>query len=217
MNKKAVIFGIKGIELTKDESNLIKISKPWGIILFSRNIKNLPQLKKLISQIKFLVNNKNYPILIDQEGGVVSRLNDIIDFSPFSQNYFGNLYNTDKKKFFNYYKIYINSICNIFKEVGININTLPVLDVRRKFTHSIIGTRSFSNNPKIVSEIGKICIKLHENNKIATVIKHIPGHGLAKQDSHLSLPIVKNKKKDLIHSDFSAFKQNISRQTIKNS
>ena len=96
MNKKAVIFGIKGIELTKDESNLIKISKPWGIILFSRNIKNLPQLKKLISQIKFLVNNKNYPILIDQEGGVVSRLNDIIDFSPFSQNYFGNLYKTDK-------------------------------------------------------------------------------------------------------------------------
>ena len=92
MNKKAVIFGIKGIELTKDESNLIIISKPWGIIFFSRYIKNLPQLKKLISQIKFLVNNKNYPILIDQEGGVVSRLNDIIDFSPFSQNYFGELY-----------------------------------------------------------------------------------------------------------------------------
>ena len=79
-------------------------------------------------------------------------------------------------------KIYINSVCNIFKEVGININTVPVLDVKRKKGLQIIGNRSFSYNPKTVKEMGKICINLHKNNKIGTVIKHIPGYGLSKKE-----------------------------------
>ena len=93
LNRKAVIFGLKGLYLTKAEKKLIKLSRPWGIILFSRNIKNLNQLTSLVDNIKDVVGDTNYPILIDQEGGTVSRLNRIIDLTIFSQSFFGRLYN----------------------------------------------------------------------------------------------------------------------------
>ena len=97
MKRKAIIFGIKGTALSKEERNLIKHEKPWGIILFSRNIRDLDQLKNLINDIKNIFKDKYYPILIDQEGGSVSRMNNIIDFSLFSQNFFGELYKKNKK------------------------------------------------------------------------------------------------------------------------
>ena len=206
MRRKAIIFGIKGAQLTVEERYLLKTEKPWGIILFSRNIKNLFQLKFLINDIRESVKDKNYPILIDQEGGSVSRLNKIIDLSLFSQGYFGKLYKYDKKVFTHRYKIYISKVCDIFKKVGININTVPVMDVRRKNSHNIIGNRSFSTDPTIVSKIGNLCINLYKKNKIATVIKHIPGHGLAKYDSHYNLPIIKTKKTELIKKDFKPFR-----------
>ena len=82
-NRKAVIFGISSHKLKKSERNFLKKVKPWGIILFSRNIKNITQLKSLIDEIKKILHDKKYPILIDQEGGRVSRLNKIIDLSSF--------------------------------------------------------------------------------------------------------------------------------------
>ena len=206
MKRKAIIVGIRGIKLSSEEVYLLKKEKPWGVILFSRNIKNLIQLKKLIIDIKNCIKDKNYPILIDQEGGKVSRLNKIIDFSIFSQGFFGNFYKNDKKTFYDYYKIYIDTVCEIIKKVGININTVPVLDVRRKNSHSIIGNRSFSSDASIVSKMGNLCINLYSKNKIATVIKHIPGHGLSKCDSHHKLPIINTKKNELIKKDFKPFK-----------
>ncbi len=206
MKRKAIIVGIRGIKLSSEEIYLLKKEKPWGVILFSRNIKNLIQLKKLIIDIKNCIKDKNYPILIDQEGGRVSRLNKIIDLSIFSQGFFGNFYKNDRKTFYDYYKIYIDTVCEIIKKVGININTVPVLDVRRKNSHSIIGNRSFSNDPSIVSKMGNLCINLYSKNKIATVIKHIPGHGLSKCDSHHKLPVINTKKNELIKKDFKPFK-----------
>jgi len=206
MRRKAIIFGIRGTKLTAEERYLLKTEMPWGIILFSRNIKNLIQLKFLIKDIRGSIKDKNYPILIDQEGGRVSRLNEIIDFSLFSQDYFGKLYKQDKKVFTHYYKIYIDKVCDILKKVGININTVPVMDVRRKNSHNVIGNRSFSTDPTIVSKIGNLCINLYKKNKIATVIKHIPGHGLAKCDSHYNLPVIKAKKTELINKDFKPFR-----------
>jgi len=206
MYRKAVIFGIKGKTLTAGEKYILKNKKPWGIILFSRNIKNLFQLKLLIDDIRKVVKDLNYPILIDQEGGRVSRLNKIVDLSLFTQNYFARLYVADKKNFFYKYKLYTNTVCHILNSVGININTVPVLDVKRKNSHKVIGDRSFSENPEIVSKLGKICIELHERNKIFTVIKHIPGHGLSKYDSHKTLPTIKSKKNELINKDFKPFK-----------
>ena len=91
MQRKAIIFGIKTTKLSIDEKKFLKYKKPWGVILFSRNIKNLEQLKNLINEIKNIFRDDNYPIMIDQEGGKVSRLSKIIDFSIFSQKYFGKL------------------------------------------------------------------------------------------------------------------------------
>ena len=206
MNKKAIIFGIKGQKLTKNEIIFLKKAKPWGIILFSRNVKNIFQLKSLVQSIKKLNKDDKYPILIDQEGGKVARLNKIMDLSYFSQDYFTKLFLKDKNQFLNNYKIYINTVSNILNFVGININTVPVLDVRNKKAHEIIGTRSFSENPIIVSTMGSLCIGLFKKNKIATVVKHIPGHGLSKNDSHYQTPIIKAKKSDLINRDFKPFK-----------
>ena len=206
MNKKAIIFGVDGYQLTNKEKYLFKKTKPWGIILFSRNIKNIFQLKILIDDIKKILNDKKCPILIDQEGGKVSRLSKIIDLSYFSQDFFGKLYNKDKKLFYKLYKIYIDKVCDILKRVGININTVPVLDIRRKKSHNIIGSRSFSQNPENVSKLGNICIDLYKKNKIATVVKHIPGHGMSKCDSHYKTPTIKTNKKELIRKDFKPFR-----------
>jgi len=206
MNRKAVIFGIKGIKLTKSEKIFLKEKRPWGIILFSRNIKSSSQLKNLIDDIKTIFNDKKYPVIIDQEGGRVSRLNKIIDLSIFSQNFFTKLYNKDKKIFSIYYNIYIDAVSNILNNTGININTAPVLDVKRKYAHNIVGDRSFSTLPDKVLKLGKITIDLFSKNKIATVIKHMPGHGLARCDSHHQTPIITASKNELINKDFKPFK-----------
>ena len=94
--------------------------------------------------------------------------------------------------------------------MGININTVPVLDVKRKKSHKIIGNRSFSENVSTVNKLGQHCTDSYMQNKIATVMKHIPGHGLARTDSHFKTPIVKETKKKLINKDFKSFKKNKS-------
>ena len=205
-NRRSFIVGLKSTTLLSKEKQFLKKYKPWGIILFSRNIKSITQTKKLTDDIRRVFNDKKYPILIDQEGGRVNRLNNIIDSSIFTGEFFGNLFKKNIKKFYIYYKIFINQTCYLLDKIGVNINTVPVLDVRNKNSNNVIGNRSFGFNPKIVSQIGDHFIDLFHKNNIATVIKHIPGHGLAKVDSHKSTPIVKNKLKDLNKIDFFAFK-----------
>ena len=87
MNRKPAIISIKGYNLTKKEKKLIKQEKPWGIILFKRNIKNTKQLKQLTTDIRKLMRDPSYPILVDEEGGKVSRLTNIIDTKIFSQKF----------------------------------------------------------------------------------------------------------------------------------
>ena len=205
MKKKAIIISIKGKKLTIKESLLISKEKPWGLILFKRNIKSLNQIKLLIKNIKKLSKDKNFPILIDEEGGTVSRLSNLMD-NNFSMNLFGKLYQMNKKICIQIYKNYINSLCKKLRDIGININTIPVLDVLRKNTSNVIGSRSFSNNKKIVKELGKITINQCNANKIISVIKHIPGHGCAKSDSHYKMPLVNSSLKELNNIDFFPFK-----------
>ena len=203
---RSFICGIKGNKLTKSEIKFLKKFHPWGVILFSRNIKTIKQTQKLTYAIKKIFNNNNYPILLDEEGGNVSRLRNFIDSSIFSAKYFGKLYSTDIKKFNLYFDIYVKQISHLLNLLGININTVPVLDLKRNFSNDIIGDRSFSNNKKIVNKLGDICIDKFHKNRIATVIKHIPGHGLAKVDSHKEIPIIKHNYNYLIHNDFKTFK-----------
>ena len=207
MSNKAIIFGIKGYKLSIQEKKLFRKYKPWGIILFSRNIKNISQLKKLIIEIKKTLSVKSYPILIDQEGGKVSRLNKIIDLSIFSQTYFGNLFTKNKKMFYSQYNVYIDKVSEIFNEVGININTVPVLDVKRVTNSNFIGSRSYSKNANNVLKIGNICVNLFKKNKIATVSKHIPGHGFTSVDSHYKRPIINASENELKKKDFKTFKK----------
>ena len=206
-NRRSFIVGLKSTNLKFKEKQFLKKYNPWGVILFSRNIKSIAQTKKLTADIRKIFNDKKYPILIDQEGGRVNRLNNLIYSSNFTGEFFGNLYKTNNKKFNIYYKIFINQTSNLLNKIGVNINTVPVLDIRRKSFNKIIGDRSFDTNAKIVSKIGDYFINQFHKNNIATVIKHIPGHGLAKVDSHKSTPIVKSKLKDLNKIDFLAFKK----------
>ena len=148
---RSFICGIKGKYLTKNEISFLKKYKPWGIILFSRNINSINQTQELTNSIKKIFKNKNYPIMIDEEGGRVSRLRKFIDNSIFSAEYFGNLFKKDKKKFNIYYNVYVKQITYLLKLLGININTVPVLDLKRKNFHKIVDDRSFSVNKKIVS------------------------------------------------------------------
>jgi beta-N-acetylhexosaminidase len=209
-NRRSFITGIKSITLSAKEKKFLQKYKPWGVILFSRNITSLKQAKKLTDQIKKIFKDKNYPILIDQEGGRVNRLKKILNADPLTAEFFGKLYLKDKKKFYNYYKIFIKQTSFLLKSIGANINTLPVLDLRFKGSSSIIGDRSFSKDSNIVSKIGDICISHFHSNNIGTVIKHIPGHGLAKVDSHKLTPTVNKNLKYLIKNDFSTFKKKSS-------
>ena len=204
--RKAFITGIKSLKLTTNEVKFLKKQKPWGIILFSRNIKSINQTKSLTHSIRKLFKDPYYPILIDQEGGRVNRLKNIITFDNLTGEYFGKLYVQDKRKFNIIYRLFIDKSSYLLKQIGVNINTLPVLDLRIKGSSNIIGDRSFSENKKIVSKVGDICIDLFNQNSIGTVIKHIPGHGLAKVDSHNFTPVVDKSINYLIKNDFFPFK-----------
>ena len=205
--RRAFIVGIKSLQLSKNEIDFLKKYKPWGVILFLRNIKSIKQAKSLTDNIRKIFKDKNYPILIDQEGGRVNRLSNIISFDNLTSEYFGKLYEKDKMKLNIIYKLFIDNTSHLLKLIGANINTLPVLDLRVKGSSNIIGDRSFSKNVSTVSKMGDLCIELFKENSIGTVIKHIPGHGLAKVDSHNFTPIVNKSIKHLKKYDFSTFKK----------
>lgn len=204
---KPVVFGLKGTELTKEEKKSFRKINPLGFILFERNCKNFKQTKLLVNDLKNLIRH-DYPlIMIDQEGGRVSRLKKPYWNEYPSAGYFGkkalrNL--TDAKKL-----VYENSrlIALDLKKLGINVNCAPVLDVKHKFTHNVIGDRSFSSNPRTVSVLAAAFCKGLKSLGIIPVIKHIPGHGPSKVDSHKNTPVVNMDLKSLNEKDFLPFKK----------
>ncbi len=205
-NRRSFIIGIKSTKLSLQEKKFIMKYKPWGIILFSRNIKNIKQTSNLTFSIRRIFNDMKYPILIDQEGGRVNRLKKIISFDNLTSEFFGSKYMQNYKEFKFFYKLFIDKTSYLMKLIGANINTAPVLDLRVKGSSKIIGDRSFSKDPKIVSKIGDYCIHYFHKNGIGTVIKHIPGHGRAKVDSHYFTPTINKKESYLLKNDFIAFK-----------
>jgi beta-N-acetylhexosaminidase len=206
MKKKAIIVSIKGFKLTSKEKLLLSNEKPWGLILFKRNVKSLKQIKILIKTIRKYVKDEKFPILIDEEGSKVSRLRGIINHKT-NANYFGNLYKISKKNAVNLYRNYLKSLTDELNKIGINVNTIPVLDILRQNTNAVIGNRSFSKNKEIVKELGRITIKECHSKKIVSVIKHIPGHGCSNADSHLITPKVNLNENILNKIDFYPFKK----------
>ena len=205
-NRRAFIVGIRSLKLSKEEKIFLKTYKPWGVILFLRNIKTIKQTKNLTDSIKNIFKDKNYPILIDQEGGKVNRFSNIESFNNFTSEFFGNLYEQDKIKLNIIYKFFVDRTSELLKKAGININTVPVLDIRVNGASNVIGSRSFSKNINTVNDMGDLCIKLFHANSIGTVIKHIPGHGQAKVDSHNYTPVINKSLLHLSKNDFIVFK-----------
>ncbi len=206
MDRKPAIISIKGYRLTSKEKNLLKKEKPWGVILFKRNILSFEQTKKLTKDIRNCLKDPLYPILIDEEGGKVSRLSNLFSTREYSQSFFGSIYEKNKKNGLSIYKYYLETISNILHDLGINVNTVPVMDLLQKSTHKIIQERNYSRNLKTVRSLGKLCIFFLKQKKIASVAKHVPGHGCANKDSHKKLPVVNKSIKNLSLSDFLAFK-----------
>jgi beta-N-acetylhexosaminidase len=202
----AIIFGIDSFKLNLNEITFFNKYKPWGIILFSRNIKNLEQVKNLTTSIKYLFKDKNFPILIDQEGGMVNRFKNIINLENYNAKYFGDIYNNDPK-FYSKFDKFLKINISILKYCGININTVPVLDLFNPDKKNVIGNRSFSKNYKIVVKLSKYLIKSYKKSGLETVIKHIPGHGCTSIDSHFALPQVNLSLDYLKNNDFRTFKK----------
>ncbi len=205
-NRRSFVVGLKSTKLTIKEKFFLKEYKPWGVILFTRNIKNIKQAYKLTLSIRKIFNDSKYPILIDQEGGRVNRLKNIISYENLTSTFFGDRFIRNFKEFNFFYRLIIDKTAYLLKLIGVNINTVPVLDLRIKGASNIIGDRSFSKDPKIVSKIGDLCIQYFHENGIGSVMKHIPGHGQAKVDSHLKTPRVNKKLSYLLKKDFAPFK-----------
>ena len=203
MNKSAIIVGIKALNLSLNEKQLLQERQPLGVILFSRNIKNPKQILNLTQSIKKIIG-KQAMILIDQEGGRVTRLNKNYWKTYPDANYFGNIANSnlDKAKSLTYKNF--KDIGKNLNKLGINYNCAPVLDLKIKGASSVIGNRAFSRSPEIVSQLSLQACKGLLSENVFPIIKHIPGHGRAKVDSHFYLPTIKSSKK-VLKEDFYPF------------
>ena len=203
MNKSAIIIGIKGLSISLDEKKLLQDKKPLGVILFRRNIKNPKQILSLTKSIRGILG-KEAMILIDQEGGKVSRLNKDYWKTYPDANYFGKMARDSLTKAKRLTYENFKDIGSNLHKLGINFNCAPVLDLKIKGASNVIGNRAFSRDPKIVSKLSlQACNGLLSEN-VFPIIKHIPGHGRAKVDSHYYLPIIKSSKK-VLHEDFYPF------------
>lgn len=203
---KPIIIGIKKSYLTKNEYSLLKMYQPIGYIIFSRNIKSLTQLKFLITQLKSISTNINTIIMIDHEGGRVNRFNKILDQKKLTAKFFGKLFKNNRNKFYEQINNFINCNSNLFNYLGINLIAAPVLDIYYKKRSNVVGDRAFSNNYKDIKKIGYILSKKYQKNKIKTIGKHVPGHGLSKVDSHFKLPVISHSLRYLMKNDFKCFK-----------
>ena len=200
-----LIIGLEGTILNDNETKFLSDYKPWGVILFQRNCINHKDTLTLIDKIKSKTH-KDMPILIDQEGGRVSRLNYPEFPRTLSAKLFGDIFIKDKELALRALTLNINLIAGSLKDMGININTVPVLDIPSQKESGVIGDRAYSSDKDIVSQMGKIVLNENNSNGIGSVIKHIPGHGRATVDSHLDLPIIIDKKSLLENDDFVPFK-----------
>ena len=208
MNKYLpLICGVAGPELSELEIQFIKEFNPWGVIIFERNCKSKNQLSELTDTLR-AVTHEYLPVLIDQEGGRVSRINykDSIVFQ--SAKILGNILEQNIELGLRALSLHSIIMGSVLRELGININTLPVLDLPSKNESGIIGDRSYSSTKELVAEAGRVVIESLSANGVAPVIKHIPGHGRAKVDSHLDLPIVETSLSELEETDFYPFKKN---------
>jgi beta-N-acetylhexosaminidase len=205
MQARAFITGVSGPELAVAEHDFIRAERPWGFILFKRNVETPQQVSTLVEELRNCVGVPDAPVLIDQEGGRVQRLG-----PPHWPVYppgalFGALYDLDPTLGLAAARLSARSIAADLADLGISVDCLPLADVPVAGANAVIGDRAYGDRPDKVAAIARAVTKGLEQGGILPVLKHIPGHGRATADSHLRLPEVKTPKKELERTDFAAF------------
>jgi beta-N-acetylhexosaminidase len=184
-------LGLAGEKLTDDERALFREADPAGFILFARNCANRDQLRRLTDSLRDLSGRADLPILIDQEGGRVARMRPP-EWPEFPAGWrFAELYDKAPISGIEAARANALALATMLVEAGINVDCLPLLDVRREGAHDIIGDRALGGEAMQVSALGKAMLDGLEEGGVCGVIKHMPGHGRAGADSHVELPVVK--------------------------
>ncbi|MBI3275397.1 MAG: beta-N-acetylhexosaminidase [Methylocystis sp.] len=204
---RAFICGCAGLALTADEKAFWRDARPWGIILFKRNVASREQLRALTDDIRGCLGSHVAPILIDQEGGRVQRLG-----PPHWRAYpcaaaFERI-GADAAAAARLAWLGARLIAHDLRDVGVAINCSPVLDAPADGAHAIIGDRAYSRDPRRVARLGRAAAEGLLAGGVLPVIKHIPGHGRAPADSHRELPVVEASLTELESSDFIPFAAN---------
>ncbi|WP_010298020.1 beta-N-acetylhexosaminidase [Candidatus Odyssella thessalonicensis] len=204
---KPVIFGCQGTNLLESEYDFFSRVQPLGFILFTRNCDNPDQVQQLVQDLRSCVSHKFVPILIDQEGGRVARLNNLHWRQYPPAGVIGQLAEEDLTlgcwaAEANAYLMGIEML-----QLGINVNCAPLMDLLIPNAHQIIGDRAFHENPDVVAPLAASVIRGLQRAGVIPILKHLPGHGRALVDSHESLPIVTTDLSELQESDFLAFRQ----------
>ena len=187
---KPVIFGLSGLTLTDDEKRLFCAVEPAGYILFKRNIQDRAQVRALTDSLRSLHGRDDVPVLIDQEGGRVARMRPPVwpDFP--AGGAFDALYDLAPMTAIEAARCNAEAIALSLNEVGINVDCLPVLDVRVPETHSAIGDRALGSDPMRVAALGRAILDGLAKGGVIGVVKHMPGQGRASVDTHHDLPHV---------------------------
>ena len=206
MSFRAFIAGCAGLELSADERAFFREARPWGLILFKRNIDTPEQVRALTASFRDLLG-ADAAVLVDQEGGRVQRL-----ASPHWPVYppaaaFGKIAGRENCADETLAALGARLIAEDLAAVGIDIDCLPVLDVPFANAHKIIGDRAYAETPADVARLGRAAAKGLMAGGVMPVMKHIPGHGRALADSHLELPVVTASRAEL-RQDFAPFVAN---------
>lgn len=200
-----LFLGLAGLALNDDERALFRAANPAGYILFKRNVDSPDQVRALTQSLRDLAG-RDVPILIDQEGGRVARLRPPHWPEFPTGERFGLLYDKAPITAIEACRLNALALAALLKDLGINVDCLPLLDVRDTQGHDIIGDRSFGAEPMVVSALGKAVLDGFRAGGICGVVKHIPGHGRARADSHLELPVV-TAGRDELERDFEPFRR----------
>jgi beta-N-acetylhexosaminidase len=187
---KPVIFGLSGPELTPDERAFFADANPAGYILFKRNVVDRDQVRALTDSLRALNGRDDLPILIDQEGGRVARMQPPIWPEFPAGRVFDALYDVAPMSALEAARANAHAIALTLSEVGITVDCLPLLDVRQPETHDVIGDRALGAEPMRVASLGRAVLDGLRDGGVVGVVKHIPGHGRGTVDSHLALPVV---------------------------
>jgi len=202
----AALFGCSGLALSEAERAFFARVNPLGFILFARNIDTPDQVRGLVRSLRDTVGRPDAPVLIDQEGGRVARLR-----PPHWRAYppaaaFGRLSAANPAAGVEAAQLNARLIALELIDLGIDVDCVPVLDVPVEDAHDIIGDRAFCNTPARVAELGRaVCVGMLLEG-VLPVIKHIPGHGRARVDSHEALPVVNASLAELEATDFLPFR-----------